>query len=177
MQTCARNVRQRLLEDVSSRLAIRMERRTCVACAALLLTGCAPRPVAAPFGPKPSQPTFSVRYCFDHIGHEPKAVPLAMGGTCCCTPSDDSIRRLHSDGLCLDMNADDLQSRYEAKGFVTARNAGHAACNNCCDHGPHVVFGGRCMSPPVPGTQNYEDVAAGRRAASPAPSKAQAGKR
>ena len=30
------------------------------------------------------------------------------------------------------------------------------------EHGPHVVKGGKCMTPPTPGTENYEEVLFGK---------------
>jgi hypothetical protein len=41
----------------------------------------------------------------------------------------------------------------------------HAGCNNRCTNGPHVVFGGKCMAAPTPGTANYERVSQGKRPA------------
>ena len=98
-------------------------------------------------------------HCFDGVPHQPGSKPWIMGGTCCCTPSDELIEAYHRDGICLDMTTDDLIELYEQKGVRLALD--HTNCNNLCEHGPHVTKGGHCMVPPTPGTRNYEEVVTG----------------
>lgn len=102
-----------------------------------------------------------VVYCNDYTGHKPGSKPWIMGGTCCCTPSDELMAQLHRDGFCLDMTAEQLADAYRAKG-IALRGKGHEHCNGLCVHGPHVVLGGKCMCPPTPGTEYYDRVVSGR---------------
>ena len=132
--------------------------------AALVLaatTGCETPP--APYVPKPLRAP-RVVYCNDTTGHKKGSKPWVMGGKCCCTPSEALMTQLQRDGFCEGMTAEQLRQRYEAKG-IALRGKGHEFCNGMCKHGPHVVLGGKCMCPPVPGTEYYERVITGRRPA------------
>ena len=95
-------------------------------------------------------------YCFDTVGHTPGSKPFILGGTCCCTPTQELIDKYHADGLLLDMQLKDLLVLYEEKGIHTALD--HKGCNNLCRWGPHIVKGGHCMAPPTPATYNFEEV-------------------
>ncbi len=102
-----------------------------------------------------------VVYCNDATGHKSGAKPFVMGGTCCCTPCPELLAQLQKDGFCLGMSVEDLQAEYEKKGIVLA-GPGHRWCNGLCPAGPHVVLGGKCMAPPVPGTEYAEQVITGK---------------
>jgi len=122
-----------------------------------LLAGCETPP--PPFVPKLLLAP-PVVYCNDHTGHRPGAQPWILGGTCTCTPTEELMNRLHADGFCAGMTADDLRAKYEAAGIRLA-GPGHRRCNGICDAGPHVVLGGKCMCPPTPGTEYYERIVSG----------------
>ena len=123
------------------------------------MLGCAkPMP---PYRAKSSQPPAPLKYCSDFTGHQKGAQPFVQGGTCCCTPTESLMAKLHADGFCTGWNAEQLQKAYEEKGIVNANNPAHHRCNNSCDHVPHVVLGGHCMSCPIPATANYEKVTMG----------------
>jgi hypothetical protein len=126
-----------------------------------MIAGCETAP--GPFVPK-ARISPQVVYCNDNTGHNAGSKPWVMGGTCCCTPSDALMDQLHKDGFCQGMNADDLTARYKAAG-IALKGPGHQYCNGLCDHGPHVVLGGKCMCPPTPGTEYYEKVTTGIGAA------------
>ena len=115
--------------------------------------GCAAK--ERPFEPKPAERPAPV-YCFDTVGHMPGAKPFVLGGTCCCTPTQELMDKYHADGLLLDMTLPDLLRVYEKRGIKTGRD--HTNCNNLCQWGPHVVKGGHCMVAPTPGTENFEEV-------------------
>ena len=108
----------------------------------------------------PSEATPEIVYCFDTVGHKPGAKPWILGGTCCCTPSEEVLADYMAHGhVAEDMTLEDLIALYEEKGIKTALD--HGGCNNMCLWGPHVVKGGKCMVPPTPMTQNYEEVFSG----------------
>ncbi len=108
-----------------------------------------------------------VVHCNDYTGHKKGSRPWALGGKCCCTPTDELMEQLHRDGFCTGMTADQLRAVYEQKG-IALKGSGHMQCNGLCDKGPHVVLGGRCMCPPTPGTVYYERVIAGPAQSAPA---------
>ena len=135
---------------------------------AFLPVGCETPP--GPFVPKAAVAP-EVIHCNDYTGHKAGAKPFVMGGSCCCTPTEELMAKLHADGLCTGMTADDLKAEYEKQGIVLA-GPGHQRCNGLCAAGPHVVLGGKCMCPPSPGTDYYEQVTCGR-AAEPAATTAQ----
>ena len=127
-----------------------------------LLMGCAPKPTAfvfTPYSAKSLHPP-EVKYCFDTIGHERGTYPFILGGTCCCTPSRELMDVYHDDGFLLEHDLERLLAEYDKRGIVIEHENGRM-CNNCCEKGPHVVFGGHCMVPPTPGTSNFERVAYG----------------
>ena len=124
----------------------------------VLLVGCAPTitydmksDMAPPF-----------KYCNDFTGHVPNAKPWILGGTCCCTPTESMFEIYKSEGTVDEaMSYAGFLQLFEDRGIVT--DLDHKACNNQCEHGPHVVFGGHCMCTPTPATDNYEEVIAGVR--------------
>jgi len=126
------------------------------------LMGCAPKPGAFVFTPysAKSLPAPEVKYCFDTIGHKRGTYPFILGGTCCCTPTQKLLDIYHEDGFLLDYDLERLLAEYRKRGIVI-RHKDNRMCNNCCDKGPHIVFGGHCMVPPTPGTANFERVAHG----------------
>lgn len=101
-----------------------------------------------------------VVHCNDHTGHKAGSKPWIMGGTCTCTPTDTLMTQLHADGFAKGMSTADLRAMYEKEG-IKLRGPGHMWCNGICDAGPHVVLAGKCMAPPVPGTEYYERVVLG----------------
>ena len=128
--------------------------------AASFLAGCQQPP--PPYVARPA--CHEVVCCNDNTGHKAGSEPWAMGGTCCCTPSDELMDQLHRDGQCVDMTAGQLLAAYVAKG-VALREKGHDQCNGLCKAGPHVVLGGKCLCPPTPGTVYYERVISGDKGA------------
>ena len=123
----------------------------CVVGALLVIGGCAQRVHL----PKPSVAAQPV-YCFDTVGHTPHAKPFALGGTCCCTPTEAVLADWHANGYFSDQTLEGVIAVYHQRGIMLATD--HKHCNNVCDHGPHVVKDGKCMVPPTPGTENYEEV-------------------
>ena len=119
----------------------------------LLVPGCATK--EQPFVMK-SAADWKPVYCFDSVGHTPGAKPFILGGTCCCTPTQELMDKYHADSLLTDMQLNDLLALYQQKGIHTALD--HKGCNNLCQWGPHVVKGGHCMVPPTPATHNFEEV-------------------
>jgi hypothetical protein len=63
---------------------------------------------------------------------------------------------MHQAGHFLDVDYKKLVKMYADAGIAT--DLDHRGCNNLCDKGPHVAFGGKCMATPTPGTRNYERV-------------------
>ena len=124
--------------------------------ALVLQAGCLePPPPYVPLHAKPPQQA----YCFDGAPHLRGEKPWILGGRCCCTPTEELMAKLHADGICLEMDVDDLIDLYHKHGVQLAYD--HERCNNLCELGPHVTKGGRCMVPPTPGTRNYEEVVTG----------------
>ncbi len=126
--------------------------------AILIIAGCMTTAVG-PFVAKSDHPPNPVKYCNSAIGHIPGSKPWIQGGTCCCTPTDALMAQYHKDGFCQGMTKDDLIKAYHDQGIVL--DVDHKSCNNMCDHGPHVVKGGKCMATPTPGTTNFEQVVSG----------------
>lgn len=126
---------------------------------AILATACAKKPRY--ILQLPSEVAPPIVYCFETVGHNPGSKPWILGGTCCCTPSQEVLEDYKKHGhVPLGMTLDDLIALYAEKGIQTALD--HRGCNNMCIWGPHVVKGGKCMVPPTPLTQNYEEVFSGR---------------
>lgn len=111
-----------------------------------------------PYVPVHRQPP-AMAHCFDGVPHLNGSKPWIVGGKCCCTPSDELMKKLHADGSCTELDAGGLIDLYHEKGIQLVID--HAGCNNLCRYGPHVTRGGHCMVPPTPGTRNYEEVVTG----------------
>ena len=124
-----------------------------------VLSGCAARQV--PFESKTLEKPKPV-HCFDAVGHMPGTKPFIFGGTCCCTPTPELMEQYHRDGFLLNMQYEDLVRAYQERG-IQLESVSHTGCNNLCEHGPHVVKGGKCMASPTPGTVNFEEVRFGTR--------------
>lgn len=135
----------------------------------LFFVGCAAKPPPPYVPAHRDQPAMA--HCFDGLPHMDGSLPWILGGSCCCTPSEQLMAKLHADGLCQGMDAQALIALYHEKGIQLATD--HAGCNNLCQHGPHVVKGGKCMVPPTPGTRNYEEVVTGIMLRSPPDEQAQ----
>ena len=127
---------------------------------ALCGLGLAPAGCEQPFMAKPSQAP-PMKYCFDTVGHRPGAKPWILGGTCCCMPSAGVLHDWQAHGYFVGQTVEDVIALYHAHGIALATD--HRDCNNACEYGPHVVKGGKCMVPPTPGTDNYEEVLFGVR--------------
>ncbi len=127
-----------------------------VGLAVFLLIGCIP-PRAKVIKRTPKQmnapPPLA---CCDAIGHNPNNIPFILGGNCFCTPSHRLVEAMHAAGHHLDVDYKMLVQMYRDAGIAT--DLDHRGCNNLCENGPHVAFGGRCMATPTPGTRNYERV-------------------
>ena len=129
-----------------------------------VIAGCSHKPTkyfVNPYVAKSLNPP-EIKHCFTTIGHKPGTKPFIHGGTCCCTPTPELMEQYHADGFLLDMDVDDLIAEYEQRGIILEHDDGWQ-CNNMCDSGPHLVFGGKCMVPPTIGTQNYENVIVGKK--------------
>lgn len=125
----------------------------------LALTGCVSKQV--PFQAKSLEKPTPV-HCFDAVGHMPGTKPFIFGGTCCCTPTPQLMEQYHSDGFLIDMQYEDLVRAYSDRG-IQLESVSHKGCNNLCEHGPHVVKGGKCMATPTPATANFEEIRFGIR--------------
>ena len=125
----------------------------------ITMAGCGQQQL--PFEAKSSEKPKPV-HCFDAVGHMPGTKPFIFGGTCCCTPSPELMEQYHRDGFLQDMEYEDLVRAYNERGIQLA-SVSHNACNNLCEHGPHVTKGGKCMVSPTPGTVNFEEVRFGLR--------------
>ncbi|MBA4311148.1 MAG: hypothetical protein C0417_00810 [Chlorobiaceae bacterium] len=99
-------------------------------------------------------------YCNDATGHKTGATPIVLNGACTCTPTENHYNRCLKEGT---INSTLIYTQflelYTSKGIKT--DLDHRGCNNRCQWGPHVVFGGKCMATPTPGTLNYEKVISG----------------
>jgi len=101
-------------------------------------------------------------YCHDGTGHRVGATPWILGGKCCCTPTRAMFVVYRADKTVPgDMTYEAFIKLFADRGMKIGPE--HAGCNNRCESGPHVVFGGKCMAAPTPGTENYEEVSLGRR--------------
>jgi len=127
------------------------------------LNGCGPS-TQYYFNPYISKPFIAANmvHCVSGLGHKRGTFPFIMGGTCCCTPTEELVNIYHEDGLLLDYDLSMLITKYDEMGIVLEHDDGWQ-CNNQCDSGPHVVFGGKCMVSPTIGTQNYENVISGKK--------------
>jgi|WetSurMetagenome_2_1015567.scaffolds.fasta_scaffold96302_3 hypothetical protein len=119
------------------------------------MTSCTPPPFNARSLDAPP-----IKYCNDITGHRRGASPIVLGGTCTCTPTEKHYRRcINEKTIANNMTYAEFLQLYESRGYKT--DLDHRGCNNMCEWGPHVVFGGRCMATPTPGTLNYERVVSG----------------
>ncbi len=123
------------------------------------LTGCGPAKI--PFAAKSAESPEPI-HCFDAVGHMDGSQPYILGGTCCCSPSPELMEKYHHDGFLQDMEYEDLVGAYAERGIQLA-SASHLCCNNLCEHGPHIIKGGKCMVSPNPGTINFEEIRFGIR--------------
>jgi len=101
-------------------------------------------------------------YCFSTIGHKKGTTPFIMGGTCCCSPTQELMDQYHEDGILLNYDLAKLIAEYKERGIVLEHENGWQ-CNNQCAQGPHIVFDGKCMVSPTLGTQNWENVITGKK--------------
>jgi len=128
-------------------------------CAAVWTAGCGPTYKPFPYVPK-SAAAPPILTCHDAVGHVQGAKPWILGGTCCCTPTRENYERSLAEGtIPRDLAYEATLDLYKQRGIVT--DLDHKGCGNLCDHGPHVVLGGRCMATPTPGTPMYEAVTYG----------------
>jgi hypothetical protein len=137
-------------------------RWTVLGLVALVAVGCAtggPRRVTLPAAPEVLAPLV---HCHDGTGHLAGTTPWILGGTCCCTPTRAMFETHQAERTVpAEMSFTAYLALYADRGIQIG--PAHAGCNNRCDAGPHVVFGGRCMAAPTPGTANYEKVCQGKR--------------
>ena len=141
----------------------RSARWTALASVALLTVGCAHEKahVSVPEAP-PVPLTYTLVHCHDGTGHIAGSVPWILGGTCCCTPTREMFEVHRAEKTVPeDMTYEAYMALYAGKGIQVG--PAHSGCNNRCEFGPHVVFGGKCMAAPTPGTANYEEVSIGHR--------------
>ena len=139
-----------------------------LAMGAWLVGGCAGGKVHvnAPQAPPAPPPTYTLVHCTDGSGHIAGSVPWILGGTCCCTPTPEMFEIHRAENtIPADMSYEAYLALFASKGIQIGPQ--HSGCNNRCEFGPHVVFGGKCMAAPTPGTANYEEVSMGRRSKAP----------
>ena len=131
----------------------------------LALFGCAGRVAPKPAPPPAAALPDTLVYCHDGTGHVAGATPWILGGKCCCTPTREMFEVHRAEKTVpADMTYEAYLKLYADRGIKIGPE--HAGCNNRCADGPHVVFGGKCMAAPTPGTANYEQVSLGWRPAS-----------
>ncbi|HEV8586679.1 MAG TPA: hypothetical protein VGT02_17050 [Methylomirabilota bacterium] len=106
-----------------------------------------------------------IKNCFDTLGHQGFKPFVLEGGTCYCNPLPAQMAVWRKEGHFGDLGDDDILQRYSAREIKTL--ADHRDCNNLCRWGPHVAKGGKCLVPPTPLTDNYEEVATGKFKAAP----------
>jgi hypothetical protein len=128
-----------------------------LACASLfVLAACSTAPtgdvVQKPIDPAP------IAACCSATGHNPDNVPFILGGNCFCTPDNRIVEAMHAAGKHTEVDYKKLVQLYSGAGIAT--DFDHKGCNNLCELGPHVAFGGKCMVTPMPGTKNFERVMA-----------------
>jgi hypothetical protein len=103
-----------------------------------------------------------VKHCNDSIGHIVGNKPFILGGNCVCTPTEKRFAtHVKENTIGNSVTYQEYLRLFQNQRIVT--DLDHKGCNNLCEHGPHVVFGGRCMATPTPGTLNYERVISGNR--------------
>ncbi|MBT7039957.1 MAG: hypothetical protein HN921_08935 [Bacteroidetes bacterium] len=127
---------------------------------AIILNGCVT--VSKMYLKSPTSP--KVQYCIDVIGHIEGWSPWILGGKCCCTPTGKMFDVYKKEGsIPSEMSYQQFLQLFKDKGIVTDLDYGYSGSNNRDNHGPHVVFGGKSMITPTPGTDNYEEVISGIR--------------
>ena len=130
-----------------------------VAVLGLIAAGCAPK-----VRPKRSLTAPPVAYCHDAIGHVSGNRPWILGGNCCCTPTRSMFEVYQQEGTVPEsMSYEEFLQLFADKGIITDLDVDYRASNCQGDIGPHVVFGGKCMVTPTPGTRSYEEITAGKR--------------
>ena len=108
-----------------------------------------------------------VAYCHDGVGHIPGHKPFILGGNCCCTPTEERFESYKQEGTVpADMTYDQFLEIFRSRNIITDLDLKYRGCNcRASEYGTHVVFGGRCMVTPTPGTTLYEEVTMGKRLA------------
>lgn len=77
-------------------------------------------------------------------------LPYIMGGTCCRSPTSDTLRRYQAAGHLRDMTASDLENLYREEGItLTVEDQRGASA-------AHILEGGTSMVMPLAGTAGYE---------------------
>lgn len=127
----------------------------CAGVGVVVLPGCAPQ--LGPYQAKAGTPP-PIKNCFDTVGHQ-GFKPHVLGGTCFCNPLPSQIAVWQKEGHFEGKSKDEILKLYTAREIKTVYD--HKDCNNLCRFGPHVAKGGKCMVPPTPLTDNYEEVASG----------------
>jgi len=94
----------------------------------------------------PLIPKLEPKYCFDGSPIIPGAKPFIFGGCDLSMPRDDDQA---------------LIDAYKRHGIVWKNHGCLGDCNGLCQNGPHVAFGGNCLTPPTPGTKEYNDIILG----------------
>lgn len=106
-------------------------------------------------------------YCHDGVGHIKGVAPWILGGKCCCTPTESRFQSYKEEETVPEsMTYDEFLQLFADKGIITDLDAEYRGCNCRGELGPHVVFGGKCMVTPTPGTLTFEEVTSGRKIAS-----------
>ena len=98
------------------------------------------------FEPYPLCPASEPKYCFDGSPVIPGAKPFIYGGCDLSMPKAEDA---------------ELINAYKKCGIVWEKNGCAGGCNGLCEKGPHVAFGGHCLTPPTPGTKEYNDIILG----------------
>jgi hypothetical protein len=155
-RSCAeRGVKMRRMRRTRSAIA--------VAAVVILITlgavGCAPKVL-----PRRDVTPPPIAYCHDGVGHIPGSEPWVLGGRCCCTPTEQMFATYQEEDTVPDtMTYNEFLKMFSDRGIITDLDVEFRGSNCRCDYGPHVVFGGKCMITPTPGTLAYEEVTAGKR--------------
>ncbi|MBI3825968.1 MAG: hypothetical protein HY294_08230 [Candidatus Rokubacteria bacterium] len=130
---------------------------TTVTATSALLSGCAVREL----GPFQARAVAAppIKNCFDTLGHQAGFKPFVLGGTCYCNPLPAQIGVWQKEGSFEGKSEDEILAVYTAREVKTVLD--HRECNNLCPWGPHAARGGKCIVPPTPLTDNYQEVAFG----------------
>ena len=110
----------------------------CLACTTVVERGV--------FQPAPLCPNTEPKYCFDGSPIIPDAKPFIYGGCDLSMPRDDDQALINA---------------YKKHGIVWKNHGCRGDCNGLCQNGPHVAFGGHCLTPPTPGTKEYNNIILG----------------